>query len=73
MVFQFQQTLIILTQSIKTFGDVLMSVVFLKILGIQAPERGFWDYQSPESAPDEAEYVNVTLKKGNQLLLTVKK
>lgn len=34
-----QQTLIILTQSIKTFGDVLMSVVFLKILGIKLQKR----------------------------------
>ena len=39
MVFQFQQTLIILTQSIKTFGDVLMSVVFLKILGIKLQKK----------------------------------
>ena len=39
MVFQFQQTLIILTQSIKTFGDVLTSVVFLKILGIKLQKK----------------------------------
>ena len=39
MVFQFRQTLIILTQSTKTFGDVPMSVVFLKILGTKLRKK----------------------------------
>lgn len=41
---QFQQTLIILTQSTKTFGDVPMSVVFLRKMWNQAQKR-LWDYQ----------------------------
>jgi len=71
MVFQFQQTLIILTQSIKTFGDVPTSVVFLKILGIKLQKKllGLPIHQSLRQMKLN---IDVTFKEGKPVALNGK-